>query len=110
MMEGAVWNEVRHRWAPGFWDEFMRRPDVRRGRHCIRPEVSRSATFGEQGTSAGQFFKKHLSRIKLNAAPVDWKALDLGHLASAASFDRHLTERLRRSVPADLATVDSESG
>eukprot|EP00442_Polarella_glacialis_P057928 CAMPEP_0115058756 /NCGR_PEP_ID=MMETSP0227-20121206/6531_1 /TAXON_ID=89957 /ORGANISM="Polarella glacialis, Strain CCMP 1383" /LENGTH=123 /DNA_ID=CAMNT_0002443787 /DNA_START=66 /DNA_END=433 /DNA_ORIENTATION=+ len=49
MMDKSMWSEVRDRWAVAFWDEFMRRPDVRKGRSCIRPEISRSFTFGEDG-------------------------------------------------------------
>merc|ERR1719316_702493 len=58
MMDANMWSEIRDRWAVAFWDEFMRRPDVRHGRHCIRPEISRSYTFGEEGVSKGQFYKQ----------------------------------------------------
>merc|ERR1719343_1687856 len=82
MLRREVWLEVRERWAKAYWDEFMRRPDVRKGRQCIRPEVSRTFTFGEKGTSAGQFFKTHLSHIKLNTEAIDWSAQDLSFLGS----------------------------
>lgn len=56
MLTADLWNEVKSRWPSGYahvrhshwyvyllsyWDEFMRRPDVRKGRHCLRPEISR---------------------------------------------------------------------
>ncbi|CAJ1415212.1 unnamed protein product [Effrenium voratum] len=85
----------------------MRRPDVRKGRHCIRPELSRSFTFGEEGVSGGQFFKAHLGKIKLNEVMVDWSKQDLTHLASAQAFDDYLTEQLHQATPATLETVDS---
>merc|ERR1712187_302100 len=107
MMERGFWQEVRHRWAEAYWDEFMRRPDVRKGRHCIRPEVSRSYTFGEEGTSAGQFFKQHLSRIKLNGEFVDWAKQDLRYLASAPAFENYLRERLKASSETNLQLVQS---
>src|SRR6218665_3042758 len=34
-----------------FWDDWMRHPDQRRDRTCIRPEISRTSTFGRQGVS-----------------------------------------------------------
>merc|ERR1711972_330880 len=44
-----LWVEIRNRWPDAFWDDFIRRKDVRKDRHCIRPEVSRTHTFGEIG-------------------------------------------------------------
>eukprot|EP00401_Gymnodinium_catenatum_P015039 CAMPEP_0117551844 /NCGR_PEP_ID=MMETSP0784-20121206/49398_1 /TAXON_ID=39447 /ORGANISM="" /LENGTH=491 /DNA_ID=CAMNT_0005348891 /DNA_START=139 /DNA_END=1614 /DNA_ORIENTATION=- len=103
MMQRSLWDELRDRWAQAYWDEFMRRPDVRKGRHCIRPEVSRSYTFGEEGTSAGQFYREHLSRIKLNDVAVDWSSMDLGFLASKAAFDEYLQQKLREATESELS-------
>lgn len=95
MMQKSMWSEIRDRWASAYWDEFMRRPDVRKGRQCIRPEISRTYTIGYTGgTSKGQF-KDHLSEIMLNTENVDWKRLDLSFLSSTLSFERYLEERLR---------------
>jgi alpha-1,3-mannosyl-glycoprotein beta-1,2-N-acetylglucosaminyltransferase len=41
-----------------FWDEYLRTPEVRRGRSCIFPEINRVKTFGKQGSSKGQFYDK----------------------------------------------------
>jgi len=109
MMERSLWDEIRDRFAVAFWDEFMRRPDVRKNRHCIRPEISRSFTFGEEGTSAGQFFKTHLSKIKLNDEPVDWETENLQFLSTPESFDRYLTHRMQQARRVDLGDVDSEA-
>lgn len=97
MMEKTLWEEVRDRWAVAYWDEFMRRGDVRKGRQCIRPEISRSYTFGfekGQATSQGQF-KNHLEGIRLNDVAVNWASKDLSFLASSKAFDDHLESRLR---------------
>jgi len=94
MMTKEMWAEVRDRWAVAYWDEFMRRPDVRKGRQCIRPDVSRSFTFGSQGTSSGQFFEQHLSKIKLNDIAVNWSTLDLSSISSVAAFDAFLTAEI----------------
>lgn len=110
MMDKAMWGEVRDRWAVAYWDEFMRRKDVRKGRHCIRPEISRSFTFGEEGVSVGQFFKQHLAKIKLNDVDVDWKDQDNRMLASAEAFDNYLRERLRAATPVSLSDIEQYSG
>ena len=54
MMTKPVWEEYRTQWPPAYWDDWLRHPDRRHGRACIRPEVSRTYTFGEKGTSQAQ--------------------------------------------------------
>jgi len=110
MMTNDVWGEVRDRWPDAFWDEFMRRPDVRKGRHCLRPDISRSYTFGSDGTSKGQFFKSHLSRIKLNDVMVDWTQQDLSRLKSAAAFDAYLTEQMTKARVVSSQDMEKLSG
>ena len=50
---------LREKWPKGeYWDEFMRMPSVRKGRVCVRPEVSRAFNYGERGgVNKGQFYK-----------------------------------------------------
>jgi len=107
MMNIDFWGEVRDRWAQAYWDEFMRRGDVRKNRHCIRPDISRSFTFGEAGTSAGQFFKGHLSKIKLNDVDVKWESEDLHRLESAAAYDSYLMRALQDSVKVTINDLES---
>lgn len=45
---------------------------------CI--EISRTYTFGEKGTSEGQFYLKYLKNIKLNDEHVAWKQQKLDYL------------------------------
>eukprot|EP00931_Biecheleriopsis_adriatica_P088486 TRINITY_DN62798_c0_g1_i1.p1 TRINITY_DN62798_c0_g1~~TRINITY_DN62798_c0_g1_i1.p1 ORF type:complete len:522 (-),score=106.78 TRINITY_DN62798_c0_g1_i1:75-1640(-) len=110
MMDKSMWDELRDRWTSAYWDEFMRRPDVRKGRKCIRPEISRSYTFGEEGTSAGQFFKGHLARIKLNDVMVDWSTLDILRLSSTTAFEEDLTAQIRAARPVGIDEVDNYAG
>ena len=49
-------------------------------RACIRPEISRTITFGDKGVSAGQYYKQHLQYIKLNSDPVDFTKVNLTYL------------------------------
>ncbi|KAF4668718.1 mannosyl (alpha-1,3-)-glycoprotein beta-1,2-N-acetylglucosaminyltransferase [Perkinsus chesapeaki] len=97
MLTAELWNEIKGRWPNGYWDEFMRRPDVRKGRHCLRPEISRSYTFGEEGESKGQYFTSHLSRIMLNKEPVDFSSEPqlLSHLASEEAFDQWIENKVK---------------
>ena len=50
------------------------------GRSCIRPEVSRTKTFGKVGVSNGLFYEKHLKYIVLNTKFVPFTVLDLSFL------------------------------
>lgn len=112
LMTANMWGEVRDRWPSAFWDEFMRRPDVRKGRHCLRPEVSRTFTFGEEGTSVGEFFEQHLSKIKLNDVAVDWQSIDLSHIQTKDHFDSHLTSLIKSATPVllwDIKEKDNPS-
>ena len=54
IMTRTLWNELGPKWPKGYWDDWMREPPQRRGRSCIRPEVSRTTTFGKEGSSNGQ--------------------------------------------------------
>ena len=64
MLTRTLWQELGSSWPPAYWDDWLRHPDRRQGRACIRPEVgvngvgdeqvSRSYTFGEKGTSNAQ--------------------------------------------------------
>jgi len=81
IMTGKLWNEFREKWPPGYWDDWMREPEQRKGRHCIFPEISRSWTFGEQGSSKGQFWSQFLKPVTLySGPPVPFESLDLSYL------------------------------
>jgi hypothetical protein len=74
MMSRALWTELKPKWPAGFWDDWLREPEQRRGRSCIRPEMNRVFTFGaEGGASGGQFYHEYLATIQLNTVAVDWQ-------------------------------------
>ena len=54
MLTRSLWEELRGQWPAAYWDDWLRHPDRRKGRACIRPEVCRSFTFGKMGTSNSQ--------------------------------------------------------
>jgi alpha-1,3-mannosyl-glycoprotein beta-1,2-N-acetylglucosaminyltransferase len=87
MMTRSLWKELQPKWPEKYWDDWMREPAQRQGRSCIRPEISRTITFGDKGVSAGQFYRQHLQYIKLNSDPVDFSKLNLSQLQEA-EYDR----------------------
>ncbi|XP_059194872.1 alpha-1,3-mannosyl-glycoprotein 2-beta-N-acetylglucosaminyltransferase a [Centropristis striata] len=80
MLLSEVWEELEPKWPASFWDDWMRQPEQRRNRACIRPEISRTLTFGRKGVSLGQFYDKYLRYIKLNTEFVPFTKLDLSYL------------------------------
>jgi len=81
MMKKTVWlDEWANEWPEAFWDDWVRHQDRRRGRSCIRPEISRTSTFGKVGVSNGQFFDMHLAKIHENTQDITWSADEIGSL------------------------------
>eukprot|EP00039_Didymoeca_costata_P015567 m.267853 g.267853 ORF g.267853 m.267853 type:complete len:456 (+) comp16251_c0_seq4:205-1572(+) len=78
MVLRSLWkDELENKWAESFWDDWMRKNEQRKGRACIRPEVSRTRTFGKIGVSRGQFFDQYLRYIKLNDKFIDFTEMDM---------------------------------
>lgn len=80
MLLKEIWIELEPKWPASFWDDWMRHPNQRKGRSCIRPEISRTLTFGRKGVSLGQFYDKYLRFIKLNTEFVPFTSRDLSYL------------------------------
>nr|XP_039269152.1 alpha-1,3-mannosyl-glycoprotein 2-beta-N-acetylglucosaminyltransferase-like isoform X1 [Styela clava] len=94
LLKRSLWEEeLVSKWPQAFWDDWMREPEQRKGRSCIRPEVSRTSTFGRKGVSAGQFFDTHLKYIKLNEFPVDWSTKDLSYLVKD-NYDKSFKDKV----------------
>ncbi|XP_053329400.1 alpha-1,3-mannosyl-glycoprotein 2-beta-N-acetylglucosaminyltransferase [Spea bombifrons] len=79
-----LWEELEPKWPAAFWDDWVRNPEQRLGRACVRPELSRTRTFGRKGVSQGQFFDQHLKFIKLNQGRVAFTKMDLSYLLKEA--------------------------
>ncbi|EOD37108.1 hypothetical protein EMIHUDRAFT_252190 [Emiliania huxleyi CCMP1516] len=101
---GAGWPEER-----GFWDDWMREPPQRQGRASIRPETSRSRTFGQKGTSLSQFYIKFLAPIQFSdqAAPA-WAGRNLSFLLKAA-YDPPFAARVAAAREVELRRVIDRS-
>ena len=51
MLTKELWEELSVKWPKAFWDDWIRQPQQRKERACIRPELSRTRTFGKVGVS-----------------------------------------------------------
>ncbi|XP_015174365.1 PREDICTED: alpha-1,3-mannosyl-glycoprotein 2-beta-N-acetylglucosaminyltransferase [Polistes dominula] len=80
MLTRQLWQELAPKWPKSYWDDWIRQPEQRKNRACIRPEISRTRTFGKIGVSNGLFFEKHLKFIKLNEKPVPFTKMNLTYL------------------------------
>jgi alpha-1,3-mannosyl-glycoprotein beta-1,2-N-acetylglucosaminyltransferase len=101
MMTRKLWHEeLRAKWPTGYWDDWLREPQQRKGRHILRPEVSRTFHFGTQGGASLNQFGGQLSSILLNSDPVDWARVDLSYLRMDL-FDRTYWNMVRASQHAN---------
>lgn len=48
---GSLWAELSQKWPKAYWDDWIRKPEQRKDRACIRPELPRTKTFGKVGVS-----------------------------------------------------------
>ncbi len=100
-----LWEEeLSEKWPRSYWDDWMREPEQRRGRACIRPEISRTKTFGKIGVSNGMFYEKHLKHIRLNDRAVDFARRDLMYLEKSR-YDQQMGDKLARIPVVSLDEV-----
>ena len=91
-----IWeDEWKDIWPEAFWDDWVRHPDRRKNRQCIRPEIPRTSTFGKIGVSNGQFFDQHLAKIHELHQWIDWSNFDIDSLRFDR-FDREFLEKIER--------------
>ncbi|XP_011202049.1 alpha-1,3-mannosyl-glycoprotein 2-beta-N-acetylglucosaminyltransferase [Bactrocera dorsalis] len=87
MLTKNLWQELSVKWPKSFWDDWIRHPEQRKERACIRPEISRTRTFGKIGVSNGLFFDKYLKYIKLSEHFVNFSKMNLTYLLRE-NYDR----------------------
>ncbi|EDW61393.1 alpha-1,3-mannosyl-glycoprotein 2-beta-N-acetylglucosaminyltransferase [Drosophila virilis] len=80
MLTKELWSELSVKWPKSFWDDWIRHPEQRKDRVCIRPEISRTRTFGKIGVSNGLFFDKYLKHIKLSEDFVQFSKINMSYL------------------------------
>ncbi|XP_039976793.1 alpha-1,3-mannosyl-glycoprotein 2-beta-N-acetylglucosaminyltransferase b [Xiphias gladius] len=92
MLLKEMWDELEPKWPLAFWDDWMRQPEQRKDRSCIRPEISRTITFGRKGVSLGQFFDQYLRYIKLNTQFVPFTKQNLSYLLKEKYDEKFIKE------------------
>ena len=106
MMTRAVWEgELAPKWPRAYWDDWLREPKNRLGRHFIRPEVSRTFHFGRVGVSNSEF-GSFLEGIRLSDHFVKFSDLDLSYL-SARRWDKEYLATVARAKLVSLQDLVS---
>ncbi|NWV16132.1 MGAT1 acetylglucosaminyltransferase, partial [Origma solitaria] len=109
LLLAELWDELEPKWPPAFWDDWMRQPEQRRGRSCVRPEVSRTMTFGRKGVSHGQFFDQYLKFIKLNDRFVPFTQLDLSYLKKE-EYERFFLQQVYSAPEIQIEELQKDPG
>jgi len=104
MITKDMWTELGAKWPRSYWDDWMREPGQRRERACIRPEISRTKTFGKIGVSNGLFFEKHLKKIVLSTKFVPFTVLDLNYLKKE-QYDKSYIDAVYKTAVYSLEDV-----
>jgi len=82
MINKRIWEELSPKWPKGYWDDWLREPENRKGRHTLHPEICRTYHFGEKGTSNSQY-SSYLTNIHLNSDFTPFSRLDLSYLTAS---------------------------
>lgn len=107
LLRKDTWLQLEPKWPDAFFDDWLRNPENTDGRACIRPEVSRTYSFGKVGVSKGLFFDMHLRYMQLNTEFVEFTKLNLTYLIKD-TYDKTLTS-LVYSLP-EMSAEDAMSG
>lgn len=103
LMTRRLWAELGPKWPKSFWDDWLREPENRKGRASIRPEISRSYTYGVKGVSSGQF-SNFLRSMRLASGGVDWAATDVRWL-TRERYDRIFEAQLAAAAEIDVGAL-----
>ncbi len=90
LMTAQLWKELEPKWPKAYWDDWLREPKNRLGRHTLRPEVCRTLHYGRVGVSNAQY-QDTMADILLNRQPVNFPSLDLSYL-QAQAWDKYYIE------------------
>ncbi|XP_077293382.1 alpha-1,3-mannosyl-glycoprotein 2-beta-N-acetylglucosaminyltransferase isoform X2 [Arctopsyche grandis] len=104
MLRKQLWDELQPKWPPAYWDDWIRKPEQRKDRACIRPELPRTKTFGKIGVSNGLFFEKYLKYIQLNDQSVPFTKLNLSYLMKS-EYDKKFMMDVNSATEVTLASL-----
>ena len=105
MLTRTTWLELASNWPATKWDDWIRHPATRKGRHTLRPEISRSFHFGIENGSSTELYAEgnqlgdfHRAIVLHSEPPVvDWGTLDLT-LLRASAFHLRYTAAVRNAT------------
>eukprot|EP01083_Nonionella_stella_P154968 499962_1 len=97
MLSQDLWNEFRYNFSLAFWDDWFREPKQTKTRSCIRPDISRTHTFGEIGSSGGTFYYEYLKSMVLSKEDIDWSTKDVSYLLNA-NYDQYLQDMIANAL------------
>lgn len=103
MLSKELWEELSPGFPAAYWDDWMRKPEVRKSRSCIRPEVSRTShnmKLAGKGSSGGMF-KDYLSKISASSANIDFSLIP-ARIVQKTSYDKRLIEDIENARPINL--------
>uniref|UniRef100_A0A1I7TWE5 Alpha-1,3-mannosyl-glycoprotein 2-beta-N-acetylglucosaminyltransferase n=1 Tax=Caenorhabditis tropicalis TaxID=1561998 RepID=A0A1I7TWE5_9PELO len=103
MLSRKLWEELSPGFPAAYWDDWMRKPEIRKNRSCIRPEISRTShnmKLAGKGSSGGMF-KDYLSKISASSANIDFSLLPTT-VVLKSSYDKRLIEEIENARPMDL--------
>lgn len=82
------------------WDMWMRLPDVRKGRECIVPDVSRTYHFGSSGLNMNSYFQDvYFKKHSFNTQPhVEMKNIDI---LKRDNYEQMIHDLLRKAIVLD---------
>lgn len=106
MMPRRIWEELGPRWPRAYWDDWLREPKQRQGRHIIRPEVCRTFHIGQHGVSNAQY-STYLNSIRLNENAVPFTTMDLSYLSGEKWRESYLSQVRKAQL---ISFEDARSG
>ncbi|XP_013781473.2 protein O-linked-mannose beta-1,2-N-acetylglucosaminyltransferase 1-like [Limulus polyphemus] len=82
------------------WDMWMRLPDIRKGRECVVPDVSRTYHFGSSGLNMNSYFQDvYFKKHAFNTQP-SIKMNDINSVKKD-NYEAQIEELLRKAVVLD---------
>jgi hypothetical protein len=89
-----------------WWDDWLRHPDQRKGRACIRPEISRTFNFGKKGVSGGLFYEDHIGKILKNEKKASFVGFNYETHKFMSNNDLPINKLTSAKTFPELKTVD----
>uniref|UniRef100_A0A914DSE4 Alpha-1,3-mannosyl-glycoprotein 2-beta-N-acetylglucosaminyltransferase n=1 Tax=Acrobeloides nanus TaxID=290746 RepID=A0A914DSE4_9BILA len=107
LLTSELWDELSPIWPDAYWDDWLRKQEIRKNRVCIRPEISRTShnmQLAGNGSSRG-LFGKFLSSIRLAEKPYNFSNYNVNNLYKE-SYDIELGKKLAKTQFIDVYDIN----